>query len=108
MSSMAVENAVCETYDRLVEDCECAREQWNERRREIAELGLMGKGIDNELRCLQARFARSYALVCNHLRDCDSCESAGRADHSFGHESDVHLLSGFRMSLTADSFSAGV
>jgi len=29
MSSMAVENAVCETYDRLVEDCECAREQWN-------------------------------------------------------------------------------
>ena len=108
MSPMAVENAVCETYDRLVEDCEYARDQWNERRREIAELGLRGKGIDNELRCLQARFARSYALVRNHLRDCNGCESARRTDHAAGHESDVHLLAGFRMSLTADSFSSGV
>jgi hypothetical protein len=108
MSLMAVENAVCETYDGLVEDCESARDQWNKRRHEIAELGLRGKGIDNELRCLQARFARSYALVRNHLRDCDSCQSARRADHSFSRESDVHLISRFRMSLTADSFSAGV
>jgi hypothetical protein len=99
----ALENAICETYQGLVDDCENARNQWNERRTEISELGLRGNGIDNELRRLQARFAKSYAMVRNHLRDCDSCQLASGTDHASYHESDAHVLPGFRVSLLSGS-----
>jgi hypothetical protein len=109
MSPMAtVENAVCETYEALVEDCQAARDEWNERRAEIAERGLRGKGIDDELRCLQAKFARSYAMVRNHLRGCDSCQSTRRVDHGSGHEGDGRFLPEFRMPVFSDAQPAGV
>lgn len=104
MSRMAtVENAICDTYQGLVDDCENARKQWNERRAEISEIRLRGKGIDNELRCLQARFAKSYAMVRHHVRDCDSCQLASGTDHASHHESDAHVLPGFRVSLLSGS-----
>jgi hypothetical protein len=107
MSPLApVENAVCEIYEGLVEDCQIARTQWNERRAEIAEVGLRGKGIDNELRCLQARFARSYALVRNHVRDCDGCEFARRVDHGSGHAGNGHGIPEFGMSVFSGAHSA--
>ena len=108
MSPMAtVENAVCETYEGLVEDCQAARNEWNERRAEIAELGLRGKGIDDELRCLQAKFARSYATVRSHLRDCDSCQSTRRVDHGSGHEGDGGFLPKFRVPVFSGAHRAG-
>jgi hypothetical protein len=97
MSPMAaVETQVCETYEGLLENCEAARNEWNERRAEISELGLRGKGIDNELRCLQAKFAKSYAVARNHLRDCGGCQSAGRTDYPSGDESRGHVFPQFR------------
>jgi hypothetical protein len=109
MSPMAIaENGVCESYDGLVEDCEAARHQWNERRAEIGGLGLRGRGIDDELRSLQAKFARSYALVRSHLRDCDSCQSTRRMDHGSGHEGDGRLIPEFRLSLLSGAHFAGV
>ena len=96
MSPMAaVETQVCETYQRLLEDYEAARNEWNERRAEISELGLRGKGTDNELRCLQAKFAKSYAMARHHLRDCGSCQSAGRTDYASGDESRANVLPQF-------------
>jgi len=83
----AVDTQVCETYQGLLEECETARREWNERRAEISELGLRGKGIDDELRWLQARFAKSYAMARNHLHDCGRCQPAGRIDDAAGDES---------------------
>jgi hypothetical protein len=101
----AVDKAVCETYQGLLEDCETARNRWNKRRAEISELGLRGKGIDNELLRLQANFAKSCALVRNHLHDCDSCQSAGRTDYVAGDESHGYVLPEFRVSVFPNAHS---
>jgi hypothetical protein len=97
------ETATCETYAALLEDFRGAREQWNARRTEISSLGLRGKRIDNELRCLQARFAKSYAAVRNHLGDCSCCELSRRIDHDSSHEDDVALAAEFRVSVFSPS-----
>jgi hypothetical protein len=103
MSPMAaVEAQVCETYQGLLGDCVAARNEWNERRAEISEHGLRGKGIDDELRCLQAKFAKSYAMARNHLRDCGSCQSARRTDYPSTDESRGYLFTPFH-----DSISSG-
>jgi hypothetical protein len=91
-----IDTQVCETYQGLLEDCENARQEWNERRAEISELGLRGKGIDDELRRLQAKFAKSYAMVGNHLRGCGSCQSARGTDHPSDDESHARVFTLFR------------
>ena len=107
MRSMTVDNAVCETYDALFAECETARKQWNERRAEISDFGLRGKGIDNELQCLQAKFAKSYAMVGNHLRDCHRCQSARGVDDATGYESRARIYPEFRLPLFSGD-NAGV
>jgi hypothetical protein len=109
MSPMAaVENAFCETYEGLVCDCETARKEWKDRRREISELGLRGKGVDHELRRLQAGFAKSYAMVRNHLRGCDSCQSARGTDQPARPEVDGGVFPEFRVSFFPDAHTPGV
>jgi hypothetical protein len=68
--------STCETHQGLLDECNAAQSEWNTRRREISKLGLRGKKIDNELMRLQAKFAKSYAMVRNHLRGCECCQSA--------------------------------
>jgi hypothetical protein len=68
--------ATCETHQGLLDECNAARSEWNARRGEISKLGLRGKKIDNELMRLQAKFAKSYAMVRTHLRGCECCQSA--------------------------------
>jgi hypothetical protein len=68
--------STCETHQGLLDECNSAQIEWNSRRREISKLGLRGKKIDNELMRLQAKFAKSYAMVRNHLRGCECCQSA--------------------------------
>jgi hypothetical protein len=97
----AVQTAVCDTYDELREEYEQARRDWNEQRAAIFELGLRGKEIDDELRCLQARFAKSYALVRNHLRDCKLRESARGAGEPFGGEGHGRGRATFRLSFSS-------
>lgn len=99
----AVGSAVCETYQALIDDCANARRQWNERRAEISELGLRGKGIDNELLGLQARFAKSYAMVRNHVCDCGSCQLASGADDASRHEGDAPVVTEFHASFVSGS-----
>jgi hypothetical protein len=96
-----VETAVCETFEGLLAECESAREDWNEQRVAIFQLGLRGKEMDDELRFLQARFAKSYSLVRNHLRDCEFCKSSRGAGQSFGSEGHVHRRTSFRLPLSA-------
>lgn len=100
-----VENQLCDTYQRLSEQCQAAREAWNRRRAEISDLGLRGKGIDNELRRLQAGFAKSYAVVRNHVRECDSCQSARGTNHVAGREGYGFVVPGFRVAVFPDAHS---
>ena len=44
----AVVVGFCETYEKLLEEREAARNQWNEQRTAIFELGLRGKEMDDE------------------------------------------------------------
>jgi len=89
MSATVFEMEVtCETRQGLLEECNTARNEWNNRRAEIAMLGLKGKKIDNELMRLQAKFAKSYAMVRNHLRGCECCQSA-RGSHDIARYQDA-------------------
>jgi hypothetical protein len=97
----AVEVGFCETYEKLLEEREAARHNWNEQRVAIFELGLRGKEMDDELLSLQARFAKANALVCNHLRDCRLCESARRAGHAGGPEGRGHGGNAVRLPLSS-------
>lgn len=83
--------ATCETHQGLLEECNAARSEWNARRAEITKSGLRGKKIDNELMRLQAKFAKSYAMVRNHLRGCDGCQSA-RGTYDFAGRQDAPRL----------------
>jgi hypothetical protein len=76
----------CETHQGLRDECSTARDEWNTRRAEISKLGLRGKKIDNELMRLQARFAKSYAMVRSHLRGCECCQSARGTHDSARHQ----------------------
>jgi hypothetical protein len=96
-----VQAAVCETFERLLVECERARRDWSEQRVAIFQLGLRGKEMDDELRCLQARFAKSYALVRNHRHDCELCKSSRRAGQSSSSEGHDHRRSSFRLPLAA-------
>jgi hypothetical protein len=80
--------ATCETHQGLLEECNAAQREWNARRAEISKLGLKGKKIDNELMRLQAKFAKSYAMVRNHLRGCECCQSA-RGTYDIGRYQDA-------------------
>ena len=80
--------ATCETHQGLLDECNAARNEWNRRRNEISRLGLRGKKIDNELMRLQAKFAKSYAMVRNHLRGCECCQSA-RGTHDVARYQDT-------------------
>ena len=79
--------ATCETHQGLLDECNAARDEWNSRRAEISKLGLRGKKIDNELMRLQARFAKSHAMVRSHLRGCECCQSA-RGTYDIGRYQD--------------------
>ena len=96
-----IQAAVCATFEGLLAECERAREDWNEQRVAILQLGLRGKEMDDELRCLQARFAKSYSLVRNHLRDCEFCKSSRRAGEPSGSEGHAHRGTSFRLPLSA-------
>jgi hypothetical protein len=97
----AVQAAVCATFEGLLAECERARKDWSEQREAIFQLGLRGKEMDDQLRCLQARFAKSYALVRNHLCDCELCKSSRGASDSSGSEGYVHRRTSFRLPLSA-------
>jgi hypothetical protein len=80
-----VKLAACSEYERLLEESQEALENWNQQRAEIYDAGLRGKRIDDELLRLQARFAKSYAALQTHLKNCMFCEFESRAE---GRDSD--------------------
>jgi len=73
-AQVSVRTAVCTAYENLLEDCQNALKTWNQRRAEIHDFSLRGKSFDDELRKLQAKYAKAYARLRNHVHDCETCK----------------------------------
>lgn len=65
---------VCSEYQRLLEESQSAREMWNEHRAEICRSRLIGKETGDELLRLQAKYARAYTVLRNHVNTCLQCQ----------------------------------
>lgn len=80
----------CKLHDQLLARYQTALETWVKRRDEAWLLGLRGKELSGELFRLQGEFARSYALLHKHSRECPLCQwlravpgsGGGVCDHS--------------------------
>jgi len=46
--------------------------------------GRKGRSADNELRMLQANFAKAYAALQTHSRDCGYCQMPALVHQGFG------------------------
>lgn len=65
--------AVCDDYEELLTKCESALEIFEERREEVCQARLSGKGVGDELLRLQADFAKAYSLLRRHADNCELC-----------------------------------
>ena len=77
-----IRTTVCREYQRLLEDCQGALEVWDEYRAEVCESRLFGKEAGAELLRLQAKYARAYAVLQRHSRDCLLCQLVTRMEGS--------------------------
>jgi len=82
---LSVETMVCSEYQRLLEESQSALETWNEHRAENCRSHLIGKEAGDELLRLQAKFARAYTILQNHVHNCLRCQLVSRIE---GLESD--------------------
>jgi hypothetical protein len=64
----------CDEYEELLTNCQHALEKWTARREEAWQSGLHGRALGGELIRLQAHFAKSYAVLQKHVRECPLCE----------------------------------
>jgi hypothetical protein len=67
-------SAFCDEYEQLLGRCQRALDGWATRREEVSQMGLSGKEIGAELVKLQAEFAKAYAILQRHTRDCPLCQ----------------------------------
>ena len=77
---LSIKTTVCSEYQRLLEECQDALEIWNKRREEVSQSGLIKTAEGDELLRLQANFARAYAVLQHHSRDCELCELVSRIE----------------------------
>jgi hypothetical protein len=71
---LSVKTAVCTEYERLLKECQNASNIWKEQRAEIYWLRLRGKKVEDELRRLQAKYARACSMLQKHTHDCALCQ----------------------------------
>jgi hypothetical protein len=77
---LSVNTMVCSEYEKLLEGSRRSLEIWNERRAEVLRSPLIAMEAGDELVALQAKFARAYTLLQNHVRNCNLCPSAARVE----------------------------
>jgi hypothetical protein len=87
---------VCSKYQSLLEESERALEVWNEHRAEICQSRLMAKDAGDELLRLQAKYARAYTVLQNHVHNCVLCQSMASIEGR-GSESNSGVLSDYEM-----------
>jgi hypothetical protein len=74
LDESATKLAICGQHDLLQERYQKAMEAWATLREESWHLGLRGKELNGELLRLQGEFARSYAQLHKHSRECLMCQ----------------------------------
>jgi hypothetical protein len=75
-----IHTTVCAGYQRLLEECQRALEIWNEHRAELSQSRLIGKETGDELLRLQAKYARAYTVLQNHVHNCLRCQLVSRIE----------------------------
>jgi hypothetical protein len=63
-------------YEALLKESHAALTSWKNGRVEIRRSGRKGRKADNELRVLQAMFAKAYAALQYHGHNCEACRVA--------------------------------
>jgi hypothetical protein len=76
----SITTAVCDQYQKLLEESQSALEIWDEHRAEICHSRLIGKEAGDELLRLQAKFARAYTVLQNHVHNCFRCHLVSRME----------------------------
>jgi hypothetical protein len=77
---LSVETAVCTEQQRLSAECQRTLQIWKDRRAEFCQLHFSGKEAGDELLRLQANYARAYAVLRNHARNCSLCQLVSRME----------------------------
>jgi hypothetical protein len=72
-AELSYETAVCTEYERLLCACVQSLDSWRNCREEIANSGLGGKEVADELLRLQADYAKAYSRLEKHERNCGLC-----------------------------------
>src|SRR2546426_12409813 len=62
----------------LLAECQRALETWNEHRAESCQFRFIEREAGDGLLRLQAKYARAYAVLQNHERNCPHCRLASR------------------------------
>jgi hypothetical protein len=77
---LSVQTTVCDEYQRLLEESQSALALWDEHRAEVCQSRLIGKEAGDELLRLQAKFARAYTVLQNHVHNCLRCHLVSRVE----------------------------
>ena len=77
---LSVNTMVCSEYQKLLEGSQRSLEIWNERRAEVLHSRLITMEDGDELVGLQAKFARAYIVLQNHVHNCMLCQSVTRIE----------------------------
>jgi len=77
---LSVNKMVCSEYQKLFEGSQRSLEIWNERRAEVLHSRLITMEAGDELVGLQAKFARAYTVLQNHVHNCKLCQSVARIE----------------------------
>lgn len=67
-------SAVCPDYETFLKQCQAALEIWEQRRDEVCRARLAGTEQGGDLLGLQAEFAAKYALLRQHVDECQLCQ----------------------------------
>jgi hypothetical protein len=70
--------AACFEHQKLLEECNTALDIWNQRRAEVCESPSSGKKKGDELLRLQAKYAKAYTVLQNHIHGCPQCQLVSR------------------------------
>jgi hypothetical protein len=77
---LSIKTVVCREYQRLLEESQFALETWNEHRAENLRSRVIGKEAGDELLRLQAKFARAFTILQNHVHNCPRCGVVSRIE----------------------------
>lgn len=93
---LSIKTMVCREYQKLLEESQSALEIWNEHRAEMRRSRLIKKEEGDELLRLQAKFARAYTMLQNHLHNCLRCQLVSRIA-ACGSENSSDAISDYEM-----------